>query len=120
MIGALPTAKNVIFPRDLKGIEANVMIKHIVFFKFKPETSASDRRSVLNDLRALPGKIDVIREFEIGEDVLRAARSWDAALVAVFDDLGALDHYSRHDDHVAVVMKLRELTEGAVSIDFEF
>lgn len=96
------------------------MIKHIVFFKFKPGVSQSERRNVLAELRALPDKIDVIREFEIGEDVLRASRSWDAALVAVFDDLGALDVYSRHDDHVAVVMKLQPLSEGAVSVDFEF
>lgn len=96
------------------------MIKHIVFFKFKPEVSQSARREVLGDLRALPDKIDVIREFEIGEDVLRASRSWDAALIAVFDDLGALDVYTRHDDHVAVVMKLRPLSEAAASVDFEF
>jgi hypothetical protein len=96
------------------------MIKHIVFFKFKPEASESARREVLDELRALPDKIDVIRTFEVGEDVLRASRSWDAALVAVFDDLGALDVYTRHDDHVAVVMKLRPLSEAAASVDFEF
>jgi hypothetical protein len=43
------------------------MIKHVVFFKFKPEASASQRKEVIEQLRALPDKIDVIRSFEVGE-----------------------------------------------------
>lgn len=96
------------------------MIRHVVFFKFKPEAPASRRSSVLDELRALPDKIDVIRSFEVGEDVLQAARSWDAVLIATYDDLGALDIYSRHDDHVEVALKLREICDAVGSVDFEY
>ncbi|HXG95023.1 MAG TPA: Dabb family protein [Blastocatellia bacterium] len=96
------------------------MIRHVVFFKFKPEVSEAERKSVLDELRALPDKIDVIREYEVGEDVLRSPRSWDAAIVASYDDLDTLERYQRHDDHVAVVMKLRQLTEATGSVDFEY
>ena len=96
------------------------MIRHVVFFKFKPEASAADRTEVLNQLRALPDKIDVIRSFEVGEDVLHSARSWDAVLIATYDDLGALDKYTRHDDHVEVVLKLREICDAVGSVDFEY
>ena len=96
------------------------MIRHVVFFKFKPEASAADRTKVLGQLRALRDKIDVIRSFEVGEDVLRSARSWDAVLIATYDDLQALDIYTRHDDHVEVALKLREICDAVGSVDFEY
>jgi Stress responsive A/B Barrel Domain len=96
------------------------MIRHVVFFKFKPEVSSANRTAVLNQLRALPDKIDVIRSFEVGEDVLHSARSWDAVLIATYDDLQALDIYTRHDDHVEVVLKLREICDAVGSVDFEY
>lgn len=96
------------------------MIKHIVFFKFKPEAGASQRTAVLDSLRSLPKKIDVIRSFEVGEDVLHIARSWDAVLIATYDDLEALEQYTRHDDHLEVVLKLREICDAVGSVDFEY
>jgi Stress responsive A/B Barrel Domain len=96
------------------------MIRHVVFFKFKPEAGAADRKAVLDQLRALPDKIDVIRSFEVGEDVLHLARSWDAVLIGTYDDLQALDIYTRHDDHMEVVLKIRELCDAVGSVDFEF
>jgi hypothetical protein len=96
------------------------MIRHVVFFKFKPEAGAADRKAVLNQLRALPDKIDVIRSFEVGEDVLHLARSWDAVLIGTYDDLQALDIYTRHDDHMEVVLKIRELCDAVGSVDFEY
>lgn len=91
-----------------------------MFFKFKPEVGASERHAVLDDLRALPDKIEVIRSFEVGEDVLHIARSWDAVLIATYDDLEALDTYTRHDDHMAVAFKLREVCDSVGSVDFEY
>lgn len=96
------------------------MIKHIVFFKFKPETTDAERKQALDGLRGLPDKIDVIREFEIGEDVLRSPRSWDGALIATYDDLEALDKYIRHDDHAAAAVKLRALCDEIGAVDYEY
>jgi hypothetical protein len=95
------------------------MIKHVVFFKFKPEASSRDRKQVLDELRALREKIDVIRDFEVGEDVLGSPRSWDAVLVASYDDLAALQQYQRHDDHLSVVMRLQALCDAIGSVDYE-
>jgi len=95
------------------------MIRHIVFFKFKPEATAEQRRSIIAELRALPQKIEVIRNFEVGEDVLRLARSWDAALVGTYDTLEALKVYDEHPAHKQVVARIREISEGVASVDFE-
>jgi hypothetical protein len=96
------------------------MIKHVVFFKFKPEASAAERRAVVDQLRALPDKIDVIRSFEIGEDIMHSARAWDVVEIATYDDLEALEIYTRHDDHVEVVLKLREICDAVGSVDYEY
>ena len=95
------------------------MIKHVVFFKFKPDATPHDRQSALDELRSLPAKIDVIREFEIGEDLVRSPRSWDAVLIATYDDLEWLQTYQRHDAHVPVVQRLQSLCEAIASVDFE-
>jgi hypothetical protein len=96
------------------------MIKHVVFFKFKPEARASDRKAALDGLRALPGKIDVIRSFEVGENVLPSARAWDATLIGEYDDLEGLDQYARHDAHVEAATKIRNVCEAVGSVDYEF
>jgi stress responsive alpha/beta barrel protein len=96
------------------------MIKHVVFFKFKPEAGPAERRAVINQLKALPDKIDVIRSFEIGEDIMHSARAWDVVEIATYDDLEALEIYTRHVDHVEVVLQLREVCDAVGSVDFEF
>jgi quinol monooxygenase YgiN len=95
------------------------MIRHIVFFKFKPDATAEQKRNIIAELRALPQKIDVIRHFEVGEDVLRLARSWDVALVGTYDSLEALKTYDEHPAHKQFVAKVREVSEGVASVDFE-
>jgi hypothetical protein len=99
---------------------AGDMIRHVVFFKFKPESSRDERREALDQLRALPDKIEVIRSFEVGEDLLGSRRSWDAALIATYDDLTGLEIYQRHDDHVSVALKLQQLCDAIGSVDYEF
>lgn len=95
------------------------MIKHVVFFKFKLEASVEAKREVVDQLRALPDRIDLIRSWEIGEDIMRSARAWDVVEIATFDDLEALETYARHDAHMEVVMKLREICEAVGSVDYE-
>jgi len=95
------------------------MIRHIVFFKFKPDATAEQIRDVIAQLRALPEKIDVIRHYEVGQDVLRLARSWDAALVGTYDSIEALKVYDEHPAHKQVVARIREISESIASVDFE-
>jgi hypothetical protein len=95
------------------------MIKHIVFLKFQPEAGADQRKEIIDELRALPSQIDVIREYEVGEDVLKSPRSWDVALVGTYDSLETLKTYNDHPAHVAVVQKIRVISEGVASVDFE-
>src|SRR5262252_7082105 len=49
-----------------KSWEETSMIRHIVLFRFKTETSQSDRDAFLAMLRAMPSKISEIKSFEAG------------------------------------------------------
>ena len=96
------------------------MIKHVVFFKFKPDIGSDERGAALVELRSLPDKIDVIRDFEVGEDILGQPRSWDAVLISTYDDLAALEKYQRHDEHVPVVRRMQTVCDAIGSVDFEY
>ncbi len=96
------------------------MIKHVVFFKFKPEIGAAEREQALADLRALPEKIEEIREFQVGTDVLRTPRSWDAVLVSAFDSLETLGIYARHEAHAPIVARFAELCAEIGAVDYEY
>ncbi|MEW6128356.1 MAG: Dabb family protein [Acidobacteriota bacterium] len=95
------------------------MIKHIVMFKLNPEAEPSVVKKTFQDLSKLPEKVAVIREYEIGEDVLRSPRSWDVVLLSTFNDLDALQEYARHDDHVEVALRLQGLCEKIAVVDYE-
>lgn len=95
------------------------MIRHLVLFRFKTETTPSDREAFLEMLRALPSKISEILEFDAGFDVVRAPRSFDLALMATYDDLAALDRYAKHEHHLPVIARSKEICEQVVSADYE-
>ena len=96
------------------------MIRHIVIFRFKAEATQSDREAFLEMLRALPAKISEIVEFEAGVDVVRSPRAFDLALVASYADLAALDRYAKHEHHLPVIERSKEICEQVASVDYEF
>lgn len=95
------------------------MIRHIVLFKFKTETTENDKAALLNMLRELPGKIDKIIEMKVGADVVRSPRSFDMGLTSLFASLDDLGVYAVHPDHLPVVSKAKEICEQVVAVDFE-
>jgi hypothetical protein len=95
------------------------MIQHVVFLKFKPETTEAMISEIETGLGTLPGRIPEIRHYVFGRDVVRSQRSYDFALVSMFEDLDALKRYSGHPDHQAVLEKILAATENVLAVDFE-
>ncbi len=96
------------------------MLKHIVFMKFKTGVDALQIEELKKNLGALPGKIDEIKEFEFGPDILKSERSYDFALAASFTGLDSLKRYQSHPDHIPVIQKVRGLCETILVVDFEW
>ncbi len=96
------------------------MIRHIVFIKFKPETSDDAIIEIENGLRNLKGCIPEILDFECGRDLIHSERSFDYALISAFDDLDALQRYQVHPEHQAVVAKIKAAAESTKAVDYSF
>lgn len=96
------------------------MIKHVVFMKFKDGTADEQIADLERSLGELPGRIEEIREYVFGRDVVRSERSCDFAIVSSFDDLAALDRYQVHPDHQVVVGKVKKISQSVQTVDFKY
>ncbi len=95
------------------------MLKHLVFFKFKDSASATDIERLAEGLGGLPEKIDAIREFVFGRDIIHSERSYDFALISMFDNLEQMQTYQVHPDHQKVVAHAKEICSSVLAVDFE-
>jgi len=95
------------------------MLKHIVVIKFKEGIDAKQILTLQELLASLPSQIPEIREFTFGMDVLKTPRSYDCALISLFDDVAALQHYQQHPAHIPVLELVRSLAKSIIVVDFE-
>ena len=94
------------------------MLTHIVCWKYKTEVTEIEREAHRVKLRALVGVIPEIITFECGADMLHLPRSYDTGLVSTFADRAALDTYTAHPEHQAVVALGRDISDHVISVDF--
>jgi len=94
------------------------MLRHVVMCKFKAGASESAIAEIVKGLGGLPAIIPEILEFECGRDVLRSERSYDFVLVAKFENLEKLKRYQVHPEHQKVAVKLREICDSILLVDF--
>jgi hypothetical protein len=98
--------------------EENHMLNHIALIKFKPSVDETEIQMVEDLLDDLPNKIVEIHQYEFGRDIIQSERSYDFALVALFANPESLQRYQEHPDHLAVVKKLKSMSENIVTVDF--
>ena len=79
------------------------MIRHVVMFRWKPDTAAEDVDSVVARLQTMPEPIPEIREYRFGADLGINDANWDFVVVADFET--ADDYLTYRDDprHRALV-----------------
>ena len=94
-----------------------MMIKHVICFKLKQGESAEKAKEVLLSMK---GNVPMIREIEVGVDVLRSARSYDLMLTVLLDDMDALAAYQKDAYHCGVVKThMHAVMESSVAVDYE-
>ena len=89
------------------------MIRHIVFWKFRP---AADPEPFLQALSALPEQIDWIRGMHVARSAAPNA-AWDAALEVDFDTLEDVARYRDDPRHKKVSVLCKSIRTDRVSID---
>lgn len=93
------------------------MIKHIVCFKLKEGEDVNKAKEVLLSMK---GNVPLIREIEVGVDILHSERSYDLILSVVLDDMKALEEYQNDPYHVNIVKThMHKVRSASVAIDFE-
>ena len=94
------------------------MIRHIVMFKIKDEYKAEIPQLVKN-FYGMKGRIEGMLELEAGADVLRSERSYDLALVTLFDSMESFRAYQTHPVHLPVRKRMHEVRSASVACDYE-
>jgi Stress responsive A/B Barrel Domain len=90
------------------------MIRHVVFFKFKPEITDADREWVFNLIRDAVAKIPQAKHFSIGKQLVpsqdwykeRLATDFIWGLSADFDSEDDLYTYQKHPLHMESLLEL--------------
>ena len=93
------------------------MIRHIVLFKIKDEYKEEIPQLVKN-FYGMKGKIEGMLELEAGQDVLHSERSYDLALITVFDTMEHFEAYQTHPVHLPVKARMHEVRSASVACDY--
>lgn len=94
------------------------MIRHIVMFRIKDEFKAEIPKLVEN-FYGMKGKIEGMLDLEAGQDVLHSGRSYDLALITVFDSMASFEAYQTHPVHMPVRARMHEVRSASVACDYE-
>ena len=96
------------------------VLRHVVLFAFKSETSTEQIKAVEDAFRGLPGKIDAIRDFEWGVDVSMEgiARGYTHCFFLTFHSEADRDAYLPHPAHKEFGAVLRPHAESVLVIDY--
>lgn len=96
------------------------MVEHIVLLKWKPNTTADQVNLVMERLRELPNEIPGILDLQCGENFSDRSQGYTHGLVVRFVDRAALETYSPHPAHRAVVEEtINPIREVSLGFDFE-
>ena len=95
------------------------MIRHIVMFKIKDEFK-SEIPQLVKNFYGMKGRIEGMVDLEAGAYILGSERSYDLALITIFENRAAFDAYQTHPVHMPVKKHMHEVRESSVACDYEF
>jgi len=96
------------------------MLRHVVLFSWKKETSEEKIKEIEQAFADLPGRIDVIEDFEWGTDVSveNRAHGFTHCFFVSFKTEEDRDAYLPHPAHQAFVELVTPLFEDVLVIDY--
>ena len=94
------------------------MIRHIVLFKIREEYR-EELPDLVDAFYGMKGKIEGMLSLEAGQDFLHSDRSYDLALITLFDSRASFDAYQNHPVHLPVKQRMHEVRSASVACDYE-
>ena len=97
------------------------MLRHVVLFRFKPDTTEAARQALRKGLAAIPSTISEVRAYVYGDDLQMVSGNFDFAVVADFDDRHDFQTYAGHPKHQQLITDLiRPVVAERVAVQFEY
>lgn len=92
------------------------MIRHVLLFRFKPETSAEEARTLLAELAELPSRYPAMRRFGLGENVSQRDQTFSHVMSLEFDGRQQLEAYlySSHHERFVQMRFLPNVAERVI------
>jgi len=78
-------------------------LRHVVCFRFHPDTTPDQVEALATGLGELPGIIPEIVDYRVGPDVGVNPTSWDFAVTADFSSVADYETYRDHAAHQAAI-----------------
>ena len=99
---------------------AQKVLRHVVLFAFKPDTTGADLRVIEAAFAALPNQIDAILDFEWGTDVSieNKADGFTHCFVVSFRSEAGRAEYLPHPAHGEFVAVLRPYLDKVLVVDY--
>ncbi len=98
------------------------MVKHVVMFKLKDYPAFNERQfklmTIKQELDGLKDKIKEVQSFEAGINFNITPNAFDIVLVSEFENIGDLNKYKVHPEHVRVVEIIKEATVNYAVSDY--
>lgn len=95
------------------------MIKHIVFLKLQ-DNSENNKQIFKDKIMSLQGKIDVLKNIEVGINFSTEERAFDLALMTDFQSHEDLNAYAINPIHVEVLNFLKSQNTLTKVVDYEY
>ena len=127
MAGCVNVHKTEHVHADKAGLAAEVkcegpakVLRHVVLFKFKDGTTKKQVRRIEDAFAALPGKVDVIYDFEWGTDVSveNLSQGFTHCFFVSFKSEADRAKYLPHPDHKAFGKILGPHLDKALVVDY--
>ena len=94
------------------------MIRHAVLLVIKPDTPADQTAKMVDEIRAMPSSIPMIREWEVGFGLRPGGAT--VGIVGLFDSLDTFAHYMEHEEHKRVAQHyIVPIMESGTQVQFE-
>ncbi|MCF7847644.1 MAG: Dabb family protein [Kiritimatiellales bacterium] len=97
----------------------NIMVKHIVMWRFRDGVAEADKLEMKRRLEALKGVVPGLVEIEIGMNVAAGDAAKDMVLCSEFQSLEDLKTYAVHPEHLKVVEFVKPLVCERAVVDYE-
>lgn len=95
-------------------------LRHVVLFAWNEDTSQEKIDELVDLFASLEDKIDVIEDFEYGEDVSieKAQRGYTHAFIMTFADEKARNVYLPHPEHLAFGKAIKPYMKQVLVVDY--